>query len=479
MSTEQLTLAKTLSRFAWGFIVLFIICLLLSQPIIAGFFIVLGAVCFMNGLGRTDLLRADTRWWQEHPVMRYFHFWTSEGELAGIITGAVVWLTLYLIDKEALSHIHMPWTEAFTLLGIMSMANLIVANMKTIMALIERFSNRWVVVFFGSILSSVTGEPAAAIFLSDYIYNRVPEEKHAKTATSLAASIGSGGGLLPFAAPPILIVWPYLQSQLGWSILDLVMYVAVGCILHAAVSATYVARYMRKDTRHSVKNVPMAVVALTLMAVLVAMHIAHFWLVYYIDVVIAVLASGFLFWQYTKQIKEYVDVHGLHTRIQREKNSEFVELKERRFSAVFQPVILAGLLIALEIIGVAAEPFIGYLAELIPTTLPLFAVGLMLFFATAWVSHFADNALASRVFIVIALGFIGTHGAEVASVLAACVLYGALFGGFLTIPANLPNFAINRRFKVDPKPWIQAAVPLYITVVVYVMAIALQFWLHL
>lgn len=481
MTTGELVKARVLSGFAWAFITAFIIATLVGQEIVAGMFIIAGAVAAMNGLARTDIIIANREWWYHHPIMRRLHFINTEGELAGIVTAGIVYLTYYYIHPETISHLHIPWHEAATLIGIMSFANVTVTYMKTVMGVIENIGNRfgigrWAVVFFGSMLSSLTGEPGAAIFLSDYVYNRIPANRRSNAATAIAASIGSGGGLLPFAAPPILIVWPYLESELGWTIWTLVTFVGLGAVAHAATCAV-ITSFIMSSEREDNGSVAKAVIPVLLLLALVIAHIVEWPLIYWVDLIIGVSASVLMMGSYTSKLQAIKRETGLRGA-ELESDPEYIEQKERRFSAMFQPMILGALLIGLEIIGVGAEPFIGYLASLIPTTLPLWALGLILFFVTGVVSHISDNALASRVFIVVALGFI-PQGIEVASLLAMSVISGALFGGFLTIPGNLPNFAINRRFKVGSAEWVWAALPLYLTAVVYVVALLFQFWIHL
>jgi predicted cation transporter len=92
----------------------------------------------------------------------------------------------------------------------------------------------------------------------------------------------------------------------------------------------------------------------------------------------------------------------------------------------------------------------------IPTDMPVLALGIILFISTAVVSHFADNALASRIFVAVifSMPVAATNG----SFLIASVLIGALFGGFLLIPGNIPNFPIARILSVDSGVWFKSAI---------------------
>ncbi|MBF0590083.1 MAG: hypothetical protein HQL53_13255, partial [Magnetococcales bacterium] len=159
----------------------------------------------MNGLSKTELwFGLNSRvWWRQHPVMRRFHHIHEEGEMAGIFVALVVGVFMTLRGV----HLHFPYNECFTLFGIMSAANLAVRQMLPIMSYIERTLGKWMALWLGSLLSSLTGEPAAAVFLTNFIKERIAPEDAPRVATKLGATIGSGGGLMPFAAPPVLIVW--------------------------------------------------------------------------------------------------------------------------------------------------------------------------------------------------------------------------------------------------------------------------------
>ncbi len=450
----------------------------------AGFCSTLAAVWMMNGLAKTDdLLQHRTpAWWHNHPILKFFHFVNGEGELAGIFCAFVLWTTLQLVQSPLLAHLHFPIAEAFTLYGIMSAAKILVLHMAVLMNSIEQVGNRFgarggrfAVLFVGSLLSSLSGEPAAATFLTEYVAKRVKPGKKAKVATGLAASIGSGGGLLPFAAPPILIVWGILSRDLGWSYFDLLRFVGLGCVLHAGISALLTLGHLEQNG-HKQGKLSRSLPWVFLLGALVVAHIvSHSMWVYVVDAFIGLGTTMYMADRYRKVAEEIVASLRLVDEDQRHGNEEYSEVRERGFTDTWQPLILGVLLIGLEVVGLTAEPFISAAAGFIPTWLPLWLVGLLIAEATAFTSHFADNALASRVFIVIAVTMGATMGPGVATFIAICVISGALFGGFLTIPGNLPNFVIARVLGVDSGEWIKAALPLYLSGIAYVASILIWY----
>jgi hypothetical protein len=129
------------------------------------------------------------------------------------------------------------------------------------------------------------------------------------------------------------------------------------------------------------------------------------------------------------------------------------------YATRWQPTILALLLAGLDVVGRESDPFIQSLATHLPADAPTLLLALMLWYATAFTSHFADNALASRIFIGVAftLGAQAGRSADEADLLAASVVLGAMWGGFALIPANLPNFRLAKVFDVTPAAWGRAA----------------------
>lgn len=428
-----------------------------GSPLIAGALILAAAILAMNGLARTDfwLTSRGPLWWRHHKYLRFFHHITNEGELAGILIGTTALALLYLTGNGG--HVHFAYKEAFTLLGIMSAANLAVTHLTPVMGVLEKIGGPKLVIIGGSLLSSLTGEPAASVFLAEYLKQRVKDSNRSKLATGLAATIGSGGGLMPFAAPPILIVWSVLSDKFGWGIPELIGLVGVGCAIHVVVSAFKFSHLVEKSNDKKIKLNLTGSLFLAMLAVVILWHIFFPGLILWI--VDAIL--GFISWYLAKQ--KYRDCPE--------------EKREEAFTAKWQPLILAALLMALEIIGIVADPLIATLSGFIPTAWPPLAIGFALFFATAFTSHFADNALASRVFIMIPVAMIPALGPVIASLLAAAVVMGALFGGFLMIPANLPNFYLARVFKVTPGAWVSVSWKLYLTVLAYLGWIALKFFL--
>jgi len=466
-----------LQRFwgAWFAFIAFVFFYSTHQYTFSGLFIIITAVMAMNGLAKTDLVLAHRTpaWWKKHPTLKVLHFINSEGEMAGIFVGVLALIVVGLTHSADLEHIHWPIGEAFTLYGIMSFANWTVHHMVTVMTVVEKFTGKFGVVFLGSLLSAVTGEPAAAVFLSEYLGSRVTPENRPKLATAIAGSIGSGGGWLPFAAPPILIIWGILSNDFGWSIVNLMIFISLGCITHAMVVSIFATKYIKDPEEElTTSHLPTALMTFGFLTLLVLAHIfvhgPYLWL---IDAIIGINVSFTLSSLYGDKITRLIKEKGLKTDEDRRADHEYEELSEKAFSATFQPMLLSFLLLSLEVIGHVAEPFIEIIAESIPESWPLLMTALFLFYITAVVSHFADNALASRVFIVVALSFMSSIGEAAANLLAIAVVYGALYGGFLMIPANLPNFAISRAFHVDSGKWMKSAFGIYWTGIVYAAAL--------
>lgn len=411
-----------------------------SSLLLGGF--ALGAILFaMNGLSKSRLLFGPLgpKFWREHKAFKFFHHVTDEGELAGIFVAIVVFGSLMFQG----AHMHFPFAECFTLLGIMSAANLAVRNMIPIMGWIEKVTGVWGVIFFGSLLSSLTGEPAAAVFLSNYIKDRTDVKNKAKVATGLAATIGSGGGLMPFAAPPVLIVWGVLSSTLGWGLGTLLLLIGIPCVFHVALVATRFGKYINKE--RSLDSKKYAPTPLWVLGAIVIMNIA--------------IPHSIVAWSINSIIGVFACMRG------------------KTFEEKWQPLILAFLLMGLEIVGQQADPLLQWLGAMIPATLPFLSVCFILFYLSTFTSHFADNALASRVYMSVALALGVTFGGDSVHILAMSVVLGALFGGFALIPANLPNFPIARFFGVKAGPWAKTAAPSYywtgIVHIVWITAIVL------
>lgn len=416
----------------------------------------------MNGLARTELWMTSRspQWFRHHPVARVLHHVHNEGEMAGIAISAVV-LVFQLVRGV---HVHFALVEAFTLLGIMSAANLAVHQMMPIMSRIEGRLGVLGAIVLGSLLSSLTGEPAAAIFLSEFFKNRVQKKDREKVATALGATIGSGGGLMPFSAPPILIVWAILQKQFGWTLTDLWMFVGGGCVLHVLIVAW--------KLRHMILTLELVEKPATEEK---KVRIVEFWP---LAVLVAVVALNVTYeFHHLTALTWSVDgLVGVWALVRALRDPSVVETEgheQEGHGREWQPLTLALLLMGLEIVGVEAEPLLMHLAGFIPETLPTFAVALMLWYATAFTSHFADNALASRVFITVAAALTATLGNG--DLFALSVVLGALFGGFLLIPANLPNFAISAEFGVSSGGWASTAWRWYWSGIVHVIWIGAMY----
>lgn len=415
---------------AWLLLIAYVAVSLLHGDLVLSGGLALAAILLaMNGLGRTRLWLPvhDTHWWPSHPRLQWLHHIFDEGEFAGIAI-AVVCLALIVQRGEAAfpSGAIAFATGPITLFGILSAANLAAADMQHLLSKLERRVGTFLTIVLGSCLASFASVGAAA-FVGDYFVTRSKTENKPAVATGLAATIGSGMGLTPFAAPPVLIVWPLLQSNLAWTLGTLITLVGVGAMLHVYLSALRFKDLIepaaaRLDSDHA--RWPASAVLL-LIVVLANIFFAGHPLVLAIDV-----ATG---------------VAGIR--------------QGRDYASRWQPLVLATLLAGLDVVGRESDPFIQSLATHLPAEAPTLLLAWMLWYVTAFTSHFADNALASRIFIGVAFT-LGAHtgrSAEEADLLAASVVLGAMWGGFALIPANLPNFRLAKVFEVSPGAWGRAA----------------------
>ena len=401
-----------------------------DNQILTGAFAVFAAVLTMNGLANTEVLfpNRSPSYWRSHPILNFFHKIQSEGELAGVFIGIVIALCMFFGEHE---HPHVSFAAVFTLIGIVAAANLAIRDMKSVMIFLESKIGIGGALFVGAFLSSLSGA-AASVFVCETYKNRVknPDE----FAVKFAASLGLMNGVLPFVSPPILIVWgSILVGVLNWGIGDLALYVGVPATIYS-VFLTW-------------KIVPLIEAQQT-----TQLHTKKLSFFFYVLVVLV----GLNLWDYQNILVMAANIlvgitilvkgHDLHEKL--------------------APWILGALLAALEVIGAEATPFIQWLVgEVIPQNAPVFVVGIALFFVTAWISHVADNALASALILTAAVNssfFVGNEG-----FISTSVLLGALAGGFLLIPANLPNFPIAKILKVESGAWLAQGIKIYYTMIFF------------
>ncbi|NDD74466.1 MAG: hypothetical protein EBZ40_05740 [Gammaproteobacteria bacterium] len=413
----------------------------------------LGAILLaMNGLGRTRLWLpvTDEHWWRTHPRLHWLHHTFDEGELAGIAIALVcAAMMLERGDEVMPSGLRAFVAGPLTLFGVLSAANLASADMRQLLARLERAVGLFWTIVLGSTLASFASV-GAAVFVGDYFAARTTTDDRPAVATGLAATIGSGMGLTPFAAPPVLIVWPLLQAQVGWSLGTLVVLVGIGALLHVALSAMRF-KDLIGPTPPQTTMAGWPRTALLLLVVVLANIVAAG--------TPAVLVADVLIGLYAMR-------------------------RGADYATRWQPLVLAVLLAGLDLVGRESDPFIQSLAAHLPESAPTVLLACILWYATAFTSHFADNALASRIFIGVAFT-IGAHDGrspEEADLLAASVVLGAMWGGFALIPANLPNFRLAKVFEVSPGEWGRAALSrLYLSTgwiqPLWIVAVFL-FWKH-
>jgi len=424
-----------------GVLVLFFVAIYLNlSNITIGALAVSMAVLFMNGLGKTEIIFAtrSPSWWKKNKALHIFHHLTNEGELAGILVGII--LFAYLFASGQSHHVHLPIAAALALGGIMAAANMATNDIIPLLNRLEKYIGVWGSVWVGTLLSSLTGA-ASSVFLSNYLLERVSPKNKDEVALRLSAGIGLGNGLLPFVAPPILIVWALLQDKLGWSLIDLFLYVGIIAVIYSGFITYKIKNLISPDTKNRLNAKAFSPWLILLLVVLVGNILA------YENIAVMTLNSIVL-------------IFGI--------------IKGADFNEKWQPVILSILLIALEIIGHVADPFITWLVKyIIPQSMPIIFLGLLLFATTAWISHFADNALASRIFVAVILTM--PQAATHSDFLISCVLIGALFGGFLLIPGNIPNFPIARIFEISSGTWLKAGLKIYPSAIIPIVWILILY----
>jgi len=412
--------------------------LLGESQIIIGALAVLSAVLFMNGFAKTELFltsRAPS-WWSTHPSLKWLHSVSEEGELAGVLIGIIFFICM--TQREHAPHIHLPIAGALALVGIMSAANMAIKKVIPIMAFIERAFGVQIAVFTGALLSSLTGA-AASVFVCEYFKERILEEKKADFATRFAAALSLGNGLFPFAAPPILIVWSLLQEKLGWNIGTLLLFIGIPAAIYAFLMTIKISTLL--DER-------------SVMDERIKLSIG-----YQLPILIGIVLGNIIAYDSIFVICLNVAVGLIAT------------INAKGFHGRFGAWALGMLLVSLEIIGSEAGEFVAWLAvTMIPTGVSTLVLGLVLFYLSAFISHFADNALASKLVMTAAIASpaFGLHG----DFLAISVVIGALAGGFALIPANLPNFPIARILVISPDSWAKSSIKIYWTIIFFFIWLA-------
>lgn len=431
-----------------------------GSEIMSGGLLLLAAVMAMMGFAKADmaLVGRPRSWLKHHPtILSILHKITNEGELAGIAIGAIVFGV-----TAGLGHLHsLPVYNCLSLLGILAAARIAIGDITPFLRFFEHIGGIRLVLVSGGFLAMFLG-PAASVALVKYLSQRVRPEKRPELAAQLAAIIGSGNGMMPYVAAPILIVWPMLQEKFHWTLLSFLGYIGLPCLIYVLVASTGAQKLLKKEAAQpsfkpfgfSHRIIP----SLLLLAGLVTAHIISSGnpILAAIDIAVGIL-----------------NIFISRGRFPRDVKSASVEVQEDCFKATWEPVILAALLCALDLIGAEGTSFVVWVAGFIPLTWPILVISIVFFAVAAPSSGFADNALITKVFIAMVVPFIPSIGPGAANVLAVSILLAALFGGTLTPPGNIPNFPIRAELRVEPTAWMKAAVVIMLkTMPIYLIWIA-------
>ena len=450
---------------AWGLVLLYLV-LMITNPrlepvnlglfviggdVLAGILILPAIVMAMNAWALTEMWlgRRPPGWWREHGVMKRLHHVFKEGETAGIAIALIVLACQYArggLHEPHWEHGHPKYLELLigsaALMGIMSAGNMAAPRMLPVLHLAERIGGTRFALMLGSLLTSFAG-PAAATFLATAFKPRTPEANKDKVVTGIATAQGSGAGLIPYASPAVLIVWAVLRTKFGWGLGELFLFVGVGCILHVVLTCAVVKVYLVPATEEAKDGKRTPITAYWPLLLLTIVVLANMTIeLHDLKLSTMVLNLAVAVWALWASLKQDGKIN-------------------------WQPILLGFLLMGLDIVGSEGEPLINAIASLIPKTLPVLLIALLLWWVTAITSHFADNALATRVYIMPAAALAALHGHG--NLFAASVLLGGLFGGFVLIPANLLNFILAKLFGITPGAWAKAAWKWYPTCVAHIL----------
>jgi hypothetical protein len=400
----------------------------------------------------------------------------------------IVFFIGYYVSKagghEGLPHIHAPWEIMLTIVGIMFTARNAMTEILGNINRIEYVIGKYPTLILMNIAASLTGEPGASKIQSVYIGPRLPDDQKIrdKVAVGLATGIGTGGGLTNSAPPAVLMIWPVLVASAGWSLITLWMGLGVFVLAHVIVAVAVYGKHIQ-PCHASVDNIQgdynQAWWALPIFLLTVMAHIAVSFkvggeigkvIVYSADVIFALICI------LQATIAQQGKTFSFHT-----------------WEDDIQPVLIAGLLFAIDNIGLLAEPGIIWLGGVLPIDwipreyLPL-GLAMMMFVVTGVTSALADNALATKVFIplpfVIGAKLLdaGMPIEEVSLIVHAMIIGivgGALSWGWITVQGNLPNFPLKKAFSVEAVIWVATGLRYYVWPLVFatlVMAIWIQFF---
>ncbi len=432
-----------------------------GSAVVSGGLLLLAAIAAMLGFAKADLMiigRPRT-WLREHKsLIRFLHKTTDEGEYAGIAVGVIALGAVFISTGHFLIHASVVY-NCLALLGILAAARIAAPHTQPILRALEYVGGLWLVLVGGGLMASLMG-PAASVVLVKYLEERVRSDKRAELAVKLAAVIGSGNGILPYVAPPVIIVWGVLQTSFGWGLGTYLALVGLPCFIYVLFTSRGALSLMKEEARYPILKPfgfsdKMALPLLHL-GIMITAHIAISE-----NILLALVDAA------TGIANYFIS----RSRFPRHDNLPHKVLEDRT-KAKWEPIVLAALLAALDVIGTVGAPFVSWAAGFIPLDLPTLAVAALFFLVAAPASGYADNALITKVFAALVVPLIanGKLSMAAATIIIIAIMLAALFGGTLTPPGNIPNFPIRAALQVESSAWRRAAIPLMLrTVIVYVL----------
>ncbi|MCK4636012.1 MAG: hypothetical protein KAT32_04040 [Candidatus Moranbacteria bacterium] len=365
--------------------------------------------------------------WRKYPTI---YKWLHEGEATIFFLSLGVLFYLYDSEQIGLIH-HWPWSLMATIVGVMAMANVLkseVAELLKLLLYIPRIGTTLYIIAVSLAGSGVSEVSAAVIACQTKIKSGVEKV----FGVGVAASIGVGSLLSFPCAPPILMIWGILSLIFNWTAQTLFMLMIPSVLAYVIVMSIILRKYIVVPEGSIGKGWLKGIPAIIVVIGYVVLHFSYGENSYVmtLDVIMGIVAT----------LVAYKRKEGFH--------------------AQWQHWMLGGVIFALEIIAAKCTGSVMLLGEimLVLSEHPIL-FGLAVFYLTVFISHWADNALATGGLISIPIVVLAS-GADIVlvSFLIVCLIVGAGAGGLLLRSSNVHNFFVSSYYKMHPwKDWFKIA----------------------